>query len=74
MVCWVLERFFRFLLHFVLTDGIAIEDDWSNDDDSGFFIITITTDEFFELEEVRCLTASLTLPKNFSQGMFGNGI
>lgn len=27
-------------------------DEWVNDDDNGFFVVNISTEEFFEMEEV----------------------
>lgn len=38
----------------LLTDGIndMLTDEWDDDDDNGYLIITLSEDEFFELEEV----------------------
>ncbi len=38
----------------ILMDQVEpLFDDWDDDDDNGYVIITISTEEFFEIEEVR---------------------
>ena len=44
-----------FLKHCILDD-----DEWADDDDNGYVTVTISTEEFFELEEV-CLKRPLSV-------------